>query len=181
MKETLWADMLAAKVIKEQKGSFYKHLLWGVLLRPTFACVFWYRINRAMYLRRFPNLLTLVVSVWRFYRFGNDISYMADIGMGFTAGHVHGIVIGAGVKIGSHCLVRHNVTIGSATNDTPHIKPTIGNHVEIGAQTVVIGGITIGDRAKIGTMSLINKDVAADTLVFGIPPNQTVKPLHDQS
>lgn len=171
MKATLWDDLVHAKVVRERRGPLLKHLAWGLIFSPTFACVFWYRVNRWMYLHHFPTLFVRMMSVWRFYRFANDISYIADIGSGFMAGHVHGIVIGGYAKIGKRCLVRHNVTIGAANNDV-RAMPAIGNDVEIGAHTIVIGNIKIGDRAKLGAMSLINTDVEADTLVFGVPPNQ---------
>jgi len=91
-------------------------------------------------------------------------------------GHVHGIVIGGNAKIGKRCLVRHGVTIGAANNEC-RAMPLLGDDIEIGAQTVVIGNISIGDRSKLGTMSLITSDIDPDTLAYGIPPNLTKRKL----
>lgn len=90
-------------------------------------------------------------------------------------GHVHGIVIGGNVKIGKRCLVRHGVTIGAAHNSAKELMPRLGDDVEIGAGTVVVGGIHIGNKAILGTMSLINKDVEEGGVIYGIPPHQTIK------
>lgn len=176
MQETLWEDLLFSKVIRARKGLLWKHVIWGLLLKPSFACVFWYRVNRWIYLHRFPNIIVTTLSVWRFYRFANDISYCAEIGAGFMVGHVHGIVIGGNAKIGKRCLVRHGVTIGAANNEC-RAMPLLGDDIEIGAQTVVIGNISIGDRSKLGTMSLITSDIDPDTLAYGIPPNLTKRKL----
>jgi len=41
--------------------------------------------------------------------------------------------------------------------------------VYIGAHSVIYGKISIGDYAIIGSMSLVNKNVEAHTLVGGVP------------
>jgi acetyltransferase-like isoleucine patch superfamily enzyme len=43
----------------------------------------------------------------------------------------------------------------------------------IGAYAVLIGGVTVGDRAVVGASAVVTADVPADTTVAGIP----AKPL----
>ncbi|MDR0751040.1 MAG: sugar O-acetyltransferase [Christensenellaceae bacterium] len=46
---------------------------------------------------------------------------------------------------------------------------TIGNAVWIGASTIVMPGVTIGDNSVIGAGSLVTKDVPANCLAYGSP------------
>ena len=55
--------------------------------------------------------------------------------------------------------------------DAPTQPITIGEDVWIGANVTILKGVTIGDRTVVGSMSLVNKDIEADTLVVGIPAN----------
>jgi len=48
-------------------------------------------------------------------------------------------------------------------------KVTIGDKVYLGANSVVLPGVTIGDNAIIGAGSVVTKDVAANTVVAGVP------------
>lgn len=45
----------------------------------------------------------------------------------------------------------------------------IGNHVWIACNTVVIGGVHIGNNAVIGAGSVVTKDIPDNTLAFGNP------------
>lgn len=47
--------------------------------------------------------------------------------------------------------------------------PHIGNNVNIGSGSALIGGIKVGDNAIIGAHSVVNKDVYDDTTVVGVP------------
>jgi len=46
---------------------------------------------------------------------------------------------------------------------------TIGNDVWIGREAIILSGVTIGDGAVIAARSIVRKDVAAYTIVGGIP------------
>ncbi|NJM04954.1 acyltransferase [Candidatus Gracilibacteria bacterium] len=49
---------------------------------------------------------------------------------------------------------------------------TIGNGVWIGVRSTILPGVTIGDGAVVAAGSLVNRDVAANTLVAGVPAKQ---------
>ena len=85
-----------------------------------------------------------------------------DIGPGLYLEHAFSTVIFA-EKIGERFHINQNVTIGARKGG----KPTIGNNVSVYTHSVVIGGISIGDGAKIGAGSVIVKSV---------PPNTTTVP-----
>jgi serine O-acetyltransferase len=113
------------------------------------------------------------LNAWRYYQFANDISYRADIGPGLRLVHVVGIVIGGRARIGSHCTIFNDVTVGQKSRDEKAM-PIIGDNVSIGSAARLIGGIEIGDGATIGTMTLVNKSVPPYSIAYGIPPNFTI-------
>ncbi len=149
-----------------------KHVAWGCMLRPNFACVFWYRVNRFLYLHKLPGQRHLYA--WRTLRFANDISFLADIGPGFCIKHLPGIVIGGSVKIGENVVIFNGVTIGQK-NSIDKSMPVVGNNVRIYTDAKVLGPIHVGDNSIIGTMSLCNKDVPENSVMYGIPPNVAIK------
>lgn len=80
--------------------------------------------------------------------------------------------ISAGVQIYTHHTVRRATSLGVAPIDT---APTvIGDGVYIGPNSVIQMGTHIGDRAIIGAMSFVNRDVPADAQVVGVPA-RTIK------
>ncbi|OUS18151.1 hypothetical protein A9Q88_01130 [Gammaproteobacteria bacterium 50_400_T64] len=74
--------------------------------------------------------------------------------------HPVGIVIGGKVKIGEHCIIRQNVTLGQVKDK----YPVIGNNVEVGAGAMVLGDVVVGDGAVIAAGAVVLKDVPANTM-----------------
>jgi bifunctional UDP-N-acetylglucosamine pyrophosphorylase/glucosamine-1-phosphate N-acetyltransferase len=94
-------------------------------------------------------------------------------------GEVKDSYLAAGVKMG-HFSYIGNATIGADTNigagtitcnyDGEKKNPTeIGSDVFIGSDTMLVAPLKIGDGAKTGAGAVVTKDVAADTLVVGVP------------
>lgn len=82
--------------------------------------------------------------------------------------------ISSGVHIYTHNTVRWSVSLGK---EPPERKPTaIGSGVYIGPQAVIQMGVTVGDRAVIGALSLVNRDVPAGSRVWGIPARAAPDP-----
>ena len=69
-------------------------------------------------------------------------------------------------RIGEDLLFAQQVTVGY---DDRGGSPIIGDRVRIGAGAIVIGPISIGDDAVIGAGAVVVKDVAAGTVVGGVP------------
>jgi acetyltransferase-like isoleucine patch superfamily enzyme len=80
--------------------------------------------------------------------------------------------ISAGVQIYTHNTVAWSTSLG----EQPHAKaPTrIGNGVYLGPNSIVAMGVTIGDKAVIGALSLVNRDIPAGAKAWGTPA-RTVK------
>ena len=89
-----------------------------------------------------------------------------------------GIFISYGAKIGPGCTIFHQVTIGS--NTLPDSRgagaPVIGENVYIGAGAKIIGGVTVGDGARIGANCVVTFDVPANATVV---PGEPRVILHD--
>lgn len=172
---TIKSDLEACKVIPPHSPPgvlrIIKHAIWGISFRPNFACVFMYRVNRVIYLKKLPG--RDLFAAWRYYQFANDISFMADIGPGLRIVHVSDIVIGGGVTIGSNATIFNGVSIG-AKHPQDKNMPRLGDNVRIGTGTKIIGNIVIEDNVQIGALSLINKSIPSDSTVWGIPPNVTL-------
>ena len=83
--------------------------------------------------------------------------------------------ISASVQIYTHDTVRWSTSLGKADME---VRPTlIGDGVYIGPGSVVQMGVKIGDRAIIGALSLVNKDVPERARAYGSP----VRLLTDRS
>lgn len=78
--------------------------------------------------------------------------------------HPFGTIINA-ERVGNNVRIRNNTTIGNKNGR----RPVIGDNVEIGANVVIIGGVTVGDNAVIGAGSVVVKDVPSDSVVAGNP------------
>lgn len=85
--------------------------------------------------------------------------------------HPHGIVVHGAAVLGADCVLRQNVTIGAITrrNGQETAAPTVGSGVEFGANCVVVGKTTIGDRARIAALALVTVDVPEGATASGNP------------
>ena len=103
---------------------------------------------------------------------GAEIPINCSIGGGLVMPHANGIVIHRDTIIGPNCLIFHQVTLGSTTGNNP---PIIGGQVDIGAGAKILGAITIGNHAKIGTNAVVLKDVPMHATAIGIPAKIILK------
>ena len=100
---------------------------------------------------------------------GISIPWQCEIGEGLYIGHYGSIILAPEARIGHNCSLAQNVTIGMAPSNEGRGAPTIGNRVFIGAHSVIIGRITIGDDAVICPGAVVNKSVPARAVVLGNP------------
>lgn len=54
-------------------------------------------------------------------------------------------------------------------SDTCTVGPTIRRCAVIATNSILMPGVVIGEHALVGAMSLVNRDVAASTVVVGVP------------
>lgn len=82
------------------------------------------------------------------------------------------IIIGKESLIGANCLIsdsdRHSLPIGSG-NPVKTAPIVIGERVFVGAHSIILKGVTIGDGAIIAAGSVVTKDVPAGSMAAGNP------------
>ena len=100
---------------------------------------------------------------------GISLPPACEIGDGLYIGHFGSIVLAPQARLGHNCSLAQNVTIGVAPSSEGRGAPTIGNRVFIGAHSVIVGRITIGDDAVICAGSGVNRSVPARAGVMGNP------------
>jgi serine O-acetyltransferase len=132
-----------------------------------------YRLGHKLHLRGVPVLPAILRKAIHFLH-GSYLPPEAEIGEGTQLGYGGmGIVIHKDAKIGRHCLISHQVTVGgrSGLKDLP----VIGDYVRIGAGAKILGNVRIGDFAIIGANAVVVKDVAPGSVVGGIPAREIRK------
>lgn len=100
---------------------------------------------------------------------GIEIHPGATIGRRVFIDHGMGVVIGETAIIGDDCTLYHGVTLGGTSWNKGKRHPTLETGVVIGAGAKVLGPITIGEGAKIGSNAVVVKDVPANATAVGIP------------
>lgn len=105
----------------------------------------------------------------------------ATIGEKFFIDHGFGVVIGETAVIGNHVTMYHGVTLGGTSLSRGKRHPTIEDDVIIGAGAQVLGPITVGKGARIGSNAVVVKDVRAGATVVGIPAHEVEAVQETQS
>lgn len=90
-----------------------------------------------------------------------------------------GCDISAGVHIYTHDTVRRALSDGRLGIERGRVS--IGDHSHIGAQVVIVKGVTIGHHSVIGAHSYVNADLPPFSVAFGVPCRRvgTVVPTPD--
>ncbi len=135
-----------------------------VALAPSLQNTLLYRIAHA-YFKQGKERIALKYSVLGRVLSGIEIYYSAEIGKAFLVHHGVGTVIAARCRIGDHVTIYQNVTLG----DKDCKRPTIGDGVTVFGGSRILGDITVGEGAIVGTNSVCLKDVPAGSIVAGAP------------
>jgi serine O-acetyltransferase len=100
---------------------------------------------------------------------GIEIHPAAHLGPGLFIDHGMGVVIGETTEIGENVTIYQGVTLGGTSLERKKRHPTIGNNVVIGAGAKILGPFTVGDNSKIGSGSVVVKEVPPNSVVVGVP------------
>jgi len=100
---------------------------------------------------------------------GIEIHPGATIGRRVFIDHGMGVVVGETAEIGDECTLYHGVTLGGTTWNKGKRHPTLGRGVVVGAGAKILGPITIGENAKVGSNAVVVKDVPPGATAVGIP------------
>jgi acetyltransferase-like isoleucine patch superfamily enzyme len=111
----------------------------------------------------------------QFIKMGEDvwIGYfcLVDGSGGLTIGNK--VTISSGVHIYTHdSSMFRAIDLTKDPKFGSHIKRApvvIGNNVQIGANSIVLPGVTIGDNVIVGALTLVNKDIPNNSVAVGSP------------
>ncbi len=139
-----------------------------LLCYPGLHAILAYRLFHWLWLKNFRLLARFLSNITRFFT-GIEIHPAAEIGAGFFIDHGMGVVIGETTTIADNVTLYHGVTLGGTTWKEGKRHPTLGSGVVVGAGAKILGPITIGDNARVGSNSVVVSDVPPDTTVVGVP------------
>jgi len=148
-----------------------------LLCYPGLHAIWMHRWAHFFWRHRLKLLGRLVSHLSRFIT-GIEIHPGAGIGRRFFIDHGMGVVIGETTEIGDDCLIYQGVVLGGTSTKKEKRHPTLGHNVVVGAESIVLGPIMIGDHARIGAGSVVVKPVPPETTVVGVPARATGEKTH---
>lgn len=172
------------------------NLHWGIAIMPS---VFGGNKLRALFYSRFFDHADLIIPenvvfsglrnikvgtsfrVCPYVKIISENGGVISIGKNFFANY--NCIIssnGGSITIGDDCLFGPDVNIidsnhrplkGKKTRSEPSVSKSIliGNNVWVGAKSVILAGVSIGDNCVIAAGSVVTKSVDPNTLVAGVP------------
>lgn len=145
-----------------------KSTLEVALLYPGVHAVWLYRIAHLLWTTDHRLAARALSEVTKFLT-GVEIHPAATIGRRLFIDHGQGVVIGETAEIGDDVLLYHGVTLGGASMRREKRHPTIEDCVTIGANSTLLGAITVGESATVGAGSVVVESVPAEATVAGNP------------
>lgn len=156
---------LVAEDFETHRRDFFSQGFWAL---------FWHRFGnwrmglRPKFLRAPMTLIYRVMHKLTQWFCGIDLPFSVVVGRRVRLEHFGAMILIA-ERIGDDVIIRQNTTFGIAGLDRPRDRPVIANGVSLGAGSVVIGAVTVGEGAIVGANSVVNADVAPYTVVGGVP------------
>jgi serine O-acetyltransferase len=135
---------------------------------PGLHARLWHRLSHRLWQKDW-KLLARTLSTLARWLTGIEIHPGAIIGRRFFIDHGMGVVIGETACIGDDCTLYHGVTLGGTSWQKGKRHPTLGNDVVVGAGAKILGPITIGNGARIGSNAVVVKPAPDGATVVGIP------------
>ncbi len=119
-------------------------------------------LQRRVWLNIGSDSARMTIGAFSFIGCGTEVEVSQEVRIG------RGALIAPGVFITDH---NHDTTLGRPMFEQPCIaaRVIIGDDVWIGANAVVLPGVTIGDGAVVAAGAVVSRDVAARSIVGGVP------------
>ncbi|MDA0731178.1 MAG: serine O-acetyltransferase [Proteobacteria bacterium] len=142
---------------------------WEIITTyPGVHAILFHRLAHRLWKLKLYWFGRAISHIGRFFT-GIEIHPGAVIGQRFFIDHGMGVVIGETAVIGDDCTLYHGVTLGGTSWKQGKRHPTLENKVVVGAGAKILGPITIGSSAKIGSNAVVISDVPANATAIGIP------------
>lgn len=139
----------------------------------------WQETSGSLFLKILLVLFSLIAHRYWAIAMKSSIAGWPEIGAGLYFSNKGGIIMGP-KKIGSGCVIHHNVTIGKyqmnairqnatiSTYENRNAQPDIGNNVWIGANSLIYGEI-ITDGVIVEAETIVGKSLLACVVIKGNP------------
>lgn len=86
--------------------------------------------------------------------------------------HTGNIIVNENSSVGEYCTIIGTTCLGSKNGGN---GPSIGNHCELGMNSVVIGNVRIGDNVYIGAGAVMTKSFEQNEIsLVGVPAKVVV-------
>lgn len=142
---------------------------WEVFFNyPGLHAIWLHRLSHKLWCKQF-KFIARVLSTFSRWLTGIEIHPGATIGNRFFIDHGMGVVIGETADIGDDVTLYHGVTLGGTSWSAGKRHPTLCDGVVVGAGAKILGPLTIGRDARVGSNSVVVKSVPARATVVGIP------------
>ena len=135
---------------------------------PGLHAVWLHRISHKLWKANW-KWLARTLSTFSRWLTGIEIHPGATLGRRVFIDHGMGVVIGETAEIGDDVTLYHGVTLGGTSWKAGKRHPTLKNGAVVGAGAKVLGPITIGENAKVGSNSVVVKDIPNGATAVGIP------------
>lgn len=145
-----------------------KSRLEVLLCYPGVHSIISHRIAHVLYKKGFLVLARLISQISRFFT-GIEIHPGAKIGKRMFIDHGMGVVIGETTEVGDDVTIYQGATLGGTGKEKGKRHPTIGNNVVISSGVKILGPFKVGDNSKIGSGSVVLKEVPPNCTVVGVP------------
>lgn len=116
--------------------------------------------------------LKLIYTVW--LKLMSNKTYIqiparTKIGEGFYIGHSGRVIINPEAELGKNMNVSTGVTIGYENRGERKGAPKFDGNCWIGANSVIVGNVRIGEDVLIAPLTFVNFDVPPHSIVIGNP------------
>ena len=146
-----------------------------ILCYSGLHAVMYHRLSHALWKRGW-RVLGRFISHFGKIMTGIEIHPAAKIGRRLVIDHGTGVVIGETSEIGDDVTLYHGVTLGgispsvdSASQVNIKRHPTLLDGAIVGSGAQILGPITVGKEARVGSNAVVTKDVPGGMTAVGIP------------
>lgn len=109
----------------------------------------------------------------KFYRMGISKNAVISFGARLDKSNPKGIEINDWSYVASGAIILSHDYINRI-----HAKTTIGKNCFIGANAIIMCGVTIGDEVIVGAGAIVTKDVPSNSIVVGNPARVIKSNIH---
>ena len=164
----MWSILKEDVRVAFERDPAARNLFEVLVSYPGVHALLFHRFAHRLWHRGWKNLARFVSHLGRFLT-GIEIHPGATVGRRFFIDHGMGVVIGETSEIGDDVTLYQGVTLGGISLRREKRHPTVEDCVIIGAGATVLGPVVVGRSSKIGSGSVVVKDVPANSTVVGVP------------